>query len=87
MQKNTGKKFITQGKPRENTGNFILAGMWPPCFLRGFQCSDFDKRNVFLAAVILMEGGTEFDLTVLDGPIQRYEQRSRTTSENQPGDR
>ena len=34
-----------------------------------------------------MEGGAEFDLAVLDGPIQRYEQRSRTASENQPGDR
>ena len=22
---------ITQGKLRENTGNFILARMWPPC--------------------------------------------------------
>ena len=22
---------ITQGKLRENTGNFILATMWPPC--------------------------------------------------------
>ena len=29
--KNTGKKFVAQGKLRENTGNFISAGMWPPC--------------------------------------------------------
>ena len=29
--KNTGKIFVTQGKVRENTGNFILARMWPPC--------------------------------------------------------
>ena len=28
---NTGKIFVTQGKLRENTGNFILARMWPPC--------------------------------------------------------
>ena len=33
MEKNTGKKVITQGKLRENTGNFISAGMWPPCGL------------------------------------------------------
>ena len=31
MEKNTGKKVVTQGKLRENTGNFISAGMWPPC--------------------------------------------------------
>ena len=31
MEKNTGKKVVTQGKHRENTGNFISAGMWPPC--------------------------------------------------------
>ena len=31
MEKNAGKKFVTQGKLRENTGNFILARMWPPC--------------------------------------------------------
>ena len=30
-KKNTGKKFVTQGKLRENTGNFISARMWPPC--------------------------------------------------------
>ena len=37
MEKNTGKKFVAQGKLRENTGNFILARMWPPCnsFERG----------------------------------------------------
>ena len=29
--KNTREKFVTQGKVRENTGNFISAGMWPPC--------------------------------------------------------
>ena len=27
----TGKIFVTQGKLRENTGNFILTRMWPPC--------------------------------------------------------
>ena len=27
---NTGQIFVTQGKLRENTGNFILARMWPP---------------------------------------------------------
>ena len=27
---NTGTIFVTQGKLRENTGNFILARMWPP---------------------------------------------------------
>ena len=26
-----GKIFVTQGKLRENTGNFILARTWPPC--------------------------------------------------------
>ena len=26
----TGKIFVTQGKLRENTGNFIWARMWPP---------------------------------------------------------
>ena len=31
MENNTGKKFVTQGKLRENTGNFISARMWPPC--------------------------------------------------------
>ena len=31
MEKNTGKKFITQGKLRENTENFISAQMWTPC--------------------------------------------------------
>ena len=30
MEKNTGKIFVTQGKLEENTGNFILAQMWPP---------------------------------------------------------
>ena len=30
MEKNTGKKFLTQGKLRESTGNFISAGIWPP---------------------------------------------------------
>ena len=25
-----GKMYLTQGKLRENTGNFISAGMWPP---------------------------------------------------------
>ena len=27
---NTGKIYVTQGKLRENTGNFILARTWPP---------------------------------------------------------
>ena len=27
---NTGKIYVTQGKLKENTGNFILARMWPP---------------------------------------------------------
>ena len=27
----TGKISVTQGKLGENTGNFILARMWPPC--------------------------------------------------------
>ena len=26
----TGKIYVTQGKLRENTGNFIWATMWPP---------------------------------------------------------
>ena len=30
MEEKTGKKFVTQGKLRENTGNFISAGTWPP---------------------------------------------------------
>ena len=30
IKNNTGKIFVTQGKLRENTGNFILARMWPP---------------------------------------------------------
>ena len=30
-KKITGKISVTQGKLRENTGNFILARMWPPC--------------------------------------------------------
>ena len=29
-----GKFMYTQGKLRENTGNFILARMWPPCLGR-----------------------------------------------------
>ena len=32
LEKNTGKKFVTQGKLRENTGNIISAWMWPPWF-------------------------------------------------------
>ena len=28
---NTGKNYLAHGKLRENTGNFILAGVWPPC--------------------------------------------------------
>ena len=28
---NIGKIYVTQGKLRENTRNFILARMWPPC--------------------------------------------------------
>ena len=31
MEKNTVKKFITQGKLRENTENFMSAQMWTPC--------------------------------------------------------
>ena len=31
VKNNTGKIYVTQGKLRENTGNFILARMWPPC--------------------------------------------------------
>ena len=31
MEKNTGKKVVTQEKLGENTGNFISAGMWSPC--------------------------------------------------------
>ena len=31
MEKNTGKKFVTQEKLRENTENFISAQMWTPC--------------------------------------------------------
>ena len=27
----TGKISVTQGKLGENTGNFILARLWPPC--------------------------------------------------------
>ena len=46
---------------------------------------------MIFSAVIMMEGGTEFDLTVLDGPNERINsnngQRSRTTSENQPSER
>ena len=30
--------YLTQGKLRENTGNFILAGMWPP------RCISFCER-------------------------------------------
>ena len=29
-KKITRKIYVTQGKLRENTGNFILARMWPP---------------------------------------------------------
>ena len=42
MEKNTGKKVVTQGKLRENTGNFISAGMWPPWFM---------QHNVFFMEV------------------------------------
>ena len=31
--KKHGKKFVTRGKLGENTGNFISAGMWPPCHI------------------------------------------------------
>ena len=41
MEKNTGKKVVTQGKLRENTGNFISAGMWPPCCV--LQVYDMDN--------------------------------------------
>ena len=30
----TRKIYVTQGKLRENTGNFILATMWPPCLVQ-----------------------------------------------------
>ena len=30
IKNNTGKIYVTQGKLRENTGNFILATVWPP---------------------------------------------------------
>ena len=29
IKNNTGKIYVTQGKLKENTGNFILARMWP----------------------------------------------------------
>ena len=35
----TGKISVTQGKVRENTGNFILARMWPPCTTFAAQTS------------------------------------------------
>ena len=31
MPKNTGKKLKAQGNHRENTGNFALIEVWPPC--------------------------------------------------------
>ena len=44
-KKNTGKKFVTQGKLRENTGNFISVGTWPPCFWsRLVQQSDLSSH-------------------------------------------
>nr|KAG5701269.1 hypothetical protein BaRGS_020631 [Batillaria attramentaria] len=52
-------------------------------------CLDVDKTEDTLkildAAVIKMEGGTDFDLTILDDPAEAEEgMRSRTTSENLP---
>lgn len=52
-------------------------------------CLDVDKSEDSLkildAAVIKMEGGTDFDLTILDNPMEIEEgTRSRTTSENVP---
>ena len=40
---NTGKNYLAQGKLRENTGNFILAGMWPPC--EGFDQQNENKQE------------------------------------------
>ena len=41
------------------------------------------SRCLLLAAVILMEGGTDLDLSILDEPPEKEEgMRSRTTSEN-----
>ena len=54
---NTGKIYVTQGKLRENTGNFILARMWPPCCIFGgkggggrsesFSCTFVTLSNIF----------------------------------------
>ena len=62
-KKNTGKKVITQGKLRENTGNFISAGMWPPCRDMRPQCMRLyivkqcnvdcsNTRNVVLVSIV-----------------------------------
>ena len=50
MEKNTGKKVITQGKLRENTGNFISAGMWPPCqnITHFFQIQNIIGKKLFI---------------------------------------
>ena len=35
--KTQGKHVVTQGKPGDNTGNFVSIRMWPPCSSDKFQ--------------------------------------------------
>ena len=59
MEKNTGKKFVTQGKLRENTGNFILARMWPPCSLVNRGAVDTVFRILSISDQMSCKGHTE----------------------------
>ena len=44
--------FVTQGKLRENTGNFILTRMWPPCIGHYFTSVGFHiAANVYYSLV------------------------------------
>ena len=48
VKNNTGKIYVTQGKLRENTGNFILARMWPPWI----KFKPFQNVNIFCQSKI-----------------------------------
>ena len=91
MEKNTGKKFITQGKLRENTGNFISAGMWPPwnCYT---EIAFTRLRTIICLQQTLLELGSSTDcswrvhcsLTKWTRPPRGHAKRSKIQSLFEP---
>ena len=53
-----GKIFVTQGKLRENTGNFILARMWPPCYYYRPQTKFGAKYYFYTCLSFCSQGGS-----------------------------